>query len=296
MKKLLSGIKSLFSSGAGSGSMDRQDFSEYFMRRAAETLREAEFEMIKPLHIKSRINGREVTTFLMNAYTRYNAHPDTLDAVIGSQVAALAAQGGVEDKTGHAAVFAVLKPVDYLDTVRQQLAQAGVTSEEIPLVYEQLNEELYVFYVFDSEHGMRMVAPSDMVDLNLDRAALRALAVQNLGKHVERTGLSVRTFDEVAPARIYMLSVDQNYEASLLLLDGLWTPENFAVSGDIVVFVPGREVVFVTGLDDSRGMLLASRMAQQAYGELGYAISPRGFQRVAGSWKPLGAASETDLH
>jgi hypothetical protein len=63
--------------------------------------------------------------------------------------------------------------------------------------------------------------------------------------------------------------LDENYEASILLIDEYWTRKNFDVAGDIVVFVPARNVVMVTGSEDEEGLRIASIVAQNGYDELG---------------------------
>ena len=46
-----------------------------------------------------------------------------------------------------------------------------------------------------------------------------------------------------------MLIADGNYESSLILLD-IWNEENFEVNGEILIGIPSRDVLIVTGKDD----------------------------------------------
>jgi len=50
-----------------------------------------------------------------------------------------------------------------------------------------------------------------------------------------------------------MLTMGGNYESSLILLD-IWKKDNFPVDGDIVIGVPARDLIFVTGSNDKENI------------------------------------------
>ncbi len=80
-----------------------------------------------------------------------------------------------------------------------------------------------------------------------------------------------------------VLKADGNYEASLILMEEIWTRDNFDVAGDIVVFVPARDVVLVTGSEDIEGLTLARELI--ATSEWPYFISQHGFVRTRDGWE-----------
>ena len=55
-------------------------------------------------------------------------------------------------------------------------------------------------------------------------------------------------------AGIYMVLAGGDYEASLLAVDSLWNHERFDVDGDIVVAIPNRDVLLITGSNNTAGI------------------------------------------
>lgn len=180
-------------------------------------------------------------------------------------------------------IFAVIKPADYVATVAAQSAKAGA-NREISFIVENLNEDLRVLYVLDTESSMQMLTKEGVKQTGVAESALRSVAVKNLEKYFSDKHVQMERLKRTGTGTIYLVSLDQNYEASILLLDDYWNKKNFDVAGDIVAFVPARNVVIVTGSEDKEGLRIASEVAQNGYAEFGYAISPHGYRRGAGGW------------
>ena len=51
-----------------------------------------------------------------------------------------------------------------------------------------------------------------------------------------------------------MLTAGGDYEASLILEESIWTQENFIINGEIVIGVPARDLVLITGSEDEEGI------------------------------------------
>lgn len=66
-----------------------------------------------------------------------------------------------------------------------------------------------------------------------------------------------------------LIDAGGTYEASLLLADELWSGDQFKVDGDIVVAVPARDVLVVTGSHNrtaiARLRTLAAELATGPY-------------------------------
>ena len=79
----------------------------------------------------------------------------------------------------------------------------------------------------------------DLKSLNLEFDQLKNLAIDNLNsiiENIERNGNE----------EIFMLVAGGNYESSLILLD-IWNHDNFPVNGELIVAIPARDLLFVTG-------------------------------------------------
>lgn len=286
MKKLLAAALVLLSLPAFAAPMTEEEFTRYYLKEAQATLKDVTLSIVRPLQLKSKdAAGGEGTTFLTNAYTQYIHNPEALQSIVANQLATAQTQKASMAIKDVGAIFAVIKPADYLENAKRQMAAAGVKPGELPLVYEKLNDDLYVFYVFDSPTGMRMVTGKDMADDRLELPAMRGIAVRNMTQYFDKKGVRFNRLKTEGSAKIYLVSLDENYEASILLLDKFWDKRNFDVAGEMVAFFPARNMVLVTGADDREGLRLAAYAAGRGYKELGYAISPRPYVRQAGEWK-----------
>jgi uncharacterized protein YtpQ (UPF0354 family) len=117
--------------------------------------------------------------------------------------------------------------------------------------------ELAVAYSFGPPWGERLVTWLDLDRLGLSRRILRRSAADNLAGHLDR----VRVHGQ-PPA--LMLSFG-GIESSLLLADALWDDLAGAVPGNLVVGVPARDVVIVTGSLSPPGLDKARRAVDRVF-------------------------------
>src|SRR5262249_30105093 len=106
--------------------------------------------------------------------------------------------------------------------------------------------ELAVAYSFGPPYGERLVSWLDLDRLALSRRVLRERATDNLDAMLD----SVRVHGQPP---VLMLSFD-GIESSLLLADQLWRRLAESVPGELVVGVPARDVVIVTGSGSRQGL------------------------------------------
>jgi uncharacterized protein YtpQ (UPF0354 family) len=126
---------------------------------------------------------------------------------------------------------------------------------------DRFNNELVVVYAQDDPNRMRYLTTQE--DFGLSRAELKALAIENLKRVLPK--IEMRGDDEVM-----LMTAGGNYEASLLLIDDIWSSGQVKVDGDIVVAIPTRDVLLVTGSRNRAGLkrvreLVAKFVAQGPY-------------------------------
>lgn len=285
LKKLLSILLSCIAASAFAAGLSERAFTDMFVQQAKAALPDIEITIVAPLQLKTKAKDGSVgTVFLNNAYTKYSADPDGLQKIIDDHLASMKFSEIPVTAESGGSIFAVIKPADYLANVQAQRAKAGI-KEEISLIVERLNDDLLVLYVLDSETSMQMLTKEGAQKAGIEQSALRSVAVKNLQRYFNDKKVQIQKIEQAGKATIYQVTLDENYEASILLIDDYWTKKNFDVAGDIVVFVPARNVVMVTGSEDKEGMRLASIVAQNGYDELGYAISPFGYRKGATGWQ-----------
>ena len=66
---------------------------------------------------------------------------------------------------------------------------------------------------------------------------------------------------------VYLFTADGTYESSLILFDDLWTDGRLDVRGEIVMAVPSRELLLVTGTGNEEGMARLKEVAEEVHRE-----------------------------
>ena len=139
---------------------------------------------------------------------------------------------------------------------------------------------LSVVYTFGPDYGRRIVTHADLPHLQLHPHALRQAALQHLEVLASRA-----EFHGQPPA--LMLSFD-GLESSLLLANDFWARLEGAVPGELVVGVPARDVVVVTGSKSAPGLEKAKRCVERVFFAGGDNLITRGLLvRRNGTWEPF---------
>ncbi|MEM7450176.1 MAG: DUF1444 family protein [Pseudomonadota bacterium] len=259
--------------------LDEQAFTERYAAMLVSSYEGASVEVIGPLEVRVTGVGEESSTsFLDNAYGVYLSDPAELEGVLQRFVDSVGAMIADEDNTGDlASLFPVIKDMSYIAQVREVMrtTEGADPDAPFPLYFEPLNSDLVVMYAFDSEASIRFASGEDIEALGIQGKELQIRALDNLLAYLPEIG---REGDD----SLSMILADGNYEASLLLYDEIWSRDVFRVAGDIVVFVPARDVVLVTGSEDEEGLARARGLVSE--NDFSYAISPHAYVRTADGW------------
>jgi uncharacterized protein YtpQ (UPF0354 family) len=149
-------------------------------------------------------------------------------------------------------------------------------------VLDEFTAELAVAYSFGPPYGERLVSWLDLDRLGLSRRALRRCAADNLDARQE----AVRVHGRSPALTLYFDGI----ESSLLLTDELWQRLADSVPGELVVGVPARDVVAVTGSQSKRGLNKVKRAVDRVFfaGDQ-HLLSRQLLVRRDGDWEPFRA-------
>lgn len=263
-----------------------------FTREFAEALRSAASGLnvatVKDLELKvTSADGRDFTLFLDNAYDTYKQDPKAKSDVIQRFVASgLETTANTRDGVDRTRIVPVIKDRPWLEETRQVMLSRG--AKEVPeQVYEEFSPDLIVVYAEDSPKNIRYLVPKDLELAKIDRAELRALACENLKRilpKIERHGAD----------GLYMLTAGGDYEASLLLLDSIWSGGQMNVQGDVVVAIPTRDLLLVTGSENPQGIEKIRKMVKEATTGGAYRLSPKLFVFRNGKFDEFTGTVESD--
>lgn len=145
-------------------------------------------------------------------------------------------------------------------------------------VLDVLFDDLVVGYSLGRPYGDRLMTWSEFARLELSRRELRRRAAGYLDAAMETVGIHGQP-----PA--LMLSFE-GIESSLLLCDDFWDSLEGSVPGSIVIGMPARDVVIVTGSRSPSGLAKARRAVDRVFFAGGRHLLTRSLLlRRGGSWE-----------
>ncbi len=217
------------------------------------------------IHVKSK--DIDFTHYLNNAYTSYKNEPDSLAAVLDMYLKSSSDLYKKEEPIQKNKIVPVIKDVGYLDEIALTLNKNKAISEPLEWIFEKYNDKLVILYGEDGENGISYFTKDRFAESGLNKDSLLPLALKNLDAvlpEIQRNG------DE----GVYMITAGGNYEASLILLNDIWTKENMPVDGQIIIAIPTKDLLFVTGSKNIGGIKKIITMAQEAWESGPYQLLP----------------------
>ncbi|MDJ0710192.1 MAG: DUF1444 family protein [Woeseiaceae bacterium] len=212
-----------------------------FTARFIDNLRKADAEIgiedVKSLEFVVKTDdGTEYTAFLDNAYSLYLQDESMLQEVLDQYAAGLLESASRDESELVAEnIVPVVKDAAWLEEVLRLAAPEYMT---YPLV-----DDLIVIYAEDTPANIRYIQKEDIEETGIDMAEIANLSIENLLARLP--GIEVHGGEG-----LYMVTAGGNYEPSLLLIDDMWNADNFDVQGEIVVSIPARDMLLVSGADD----------------------------------------------
>lgn len=232
------------------------------------------------LEIELSLADSKHTSYLDNAYREYCLATDDLAGVLERYaIAAIETLKRSESaEIDPSRIVPVIKDSLYLSEIKQSMLNAGQDLSKFDMYHESLNSYLDVLYAEDTEFNIRYLSAADIETLGIDVDCLRSNAVKNLERElppIQRRGAD----------GYYMVTAGGNYEASLLLFDSIWNSSNFVVKGEIVVGIPSRDLLFVTGSDDDENINRLKNVCKDIIAESGYSLTSVLFVRSGDKWE-----------
>lgn len=236
------------------------------------------------LELDIEVDGETVSIGLDNAYRQYRSDPDGLDRILHAHVSTIGSWRTELDTETTGSIRPVIKSDDYLAQLREIVDAQGNSSDELPLIYSELAENLNILYVLDTEYSMSMIDRKSADEMRLSESGLRAIAVENLMDFFADIEISVESMETKDGGVIAYLVADGNYEASAILIDELLETLDESLQGRLIVFVPARDLFIVTGTDEPGGYEAAQEISTNLYRESAYVISPHAYVIQDGAW------------
>lgn len=222
--------------------LSEKDFGKKYFDKLSEKVKGLKFISLYGLELRTKVDGQdEMRHLLDNSYAEYKNDPKDLDEII-------------EKYTNASKELFEPKEAVRLDRIVPIIKDQRFINETLKLnpdfekdfLIERYNDELFIFYAENKETTIGYLKRDEIESLNIEFEGLKEKAIQNLGElatKIERHGEDGQ----------FMLTMGGDFESSLILLK-IWDKENFPVKGEIILAIPARDLVLITGSDDSENI------------------------------------------
>ncbi len=232
-----------------------------------KVVRELELQVTAP-------QGDERTCSLDSPYGLYKQNPRAMPELQKSFLTALRTILAPRESIEPANIVPVIKARRWLEEGLRALSNSGA-KDSPEYIYDDFSGDLIVFYAEDLPGAMRFLLRKDLETAAVKEEGLRELACANLKRLLPKVELH-------GSDGSYLIAAGGTYEASLLLLDSIWNRGQIDVRGDIVVAIPTRDLLLVTGSEDSEGITKIRETVRDAYDTGAYKLTPKLFVRRDG--------------
>ena len=259
MKKLLNKI-------LGNKILSESQFTEKYFKVLSKKYPNVFYEIKEPLVIKAIYGeNNEVTHFLDNSYREYKLDIKELDEIIERYTSSSASIYEKDQEIKIDRIVPIIKPSDYFE----QLKSLGDSTKDykVPeLIWEKYNEDLIIIYAEDKEDCIHYFNQEEFELLKIDKNTLFEKSIQNLNNLITK-------IEKIGENGDFILVADGSYESSLILMQTIWTKENFEVDGDIIIAIPNRDLVIITGSNNKRSIEKLQKNTLESYMNGNHSIS-----------------------
>jgi len=232
-----------------------ESFTQELVSRLKAAVPDATVAIIKPLELRvTRGKDEPSTLYLDNVYRLSENDPDSRTELIDHYISVMVESARLPDVLDPKNIIAVVKDRAWVAEMSESARRAG--GDGLTQVYDELNDELVVVYAEDSPQSIAYFSPDRLEKAGIKRADLRAIAIRNLRRILPKV--------ELHQGELFsMVTAGEDYVPSLLLFDELWQKGHFKVDGDVVVAVPSRDVLLITGSRNAEGIAKVREVAQE---------------------------------
>lgn len=250
------------------------EFAKRFAKQLAEAVIGLEIVSINDLEIRTKFeDSGEFTHFLDNCYSEYSNDPKAIKETIERYVIGAKSLYLPKEPIQLDRILPVIKDHRFISDLKE------INPEfEDKHVYEPYNSELFIFYAEDKDHSVNYLTQEELKSVAISREHLKSKAIENL-KNI----ISIESHGDNG---YFMLVADGNYESSLILLD-IWNGGNFAVNGELVIGIPARDLLLVTGKNDTENIEKLSRFVKDINESGDHLVSKELFEYRNGKFEKL---------
>ena len=228
------------------------EFTKHYADLFAIKFPTTKFTIVDDSTIESSFPDDDVTISVVNAYKEYQAEPNSLQEILTKYLTVASELYVSKEKLSIDNIVPIIKPNSFVHDVQG--------------AYEKYNDQLIIAYAEDKKEYIRYITDDDIKSLSVNKDLLKQTAIKNLDKLLT----SIQRQDDDG---VYMVTAGGDYEASIILLDKIFTKELLPVNGDFVITIPNRDMLLVTGSNDKAGIARIREIAKKSFETGSYQVS-----------------------
>lgn len=265
MKYIVALIACLISLASHAQTLSPKQFTETFATELRKTSPATKVTVKANLELLlTNAAGKESTAFLDNAYKSYQQDTTLLRDVIQRYSASYLSQDS-ERAVEKSRIVPIIKDKEWISEITASLKKHGA-SKPLDNVFEEYNDQLLIVYAEDNPSNIRYITQKDLHNLGLNKAELKPLSISNLKNAIPKIEI------HKGPV-VSMITAGGDYEASLLLLDDIWKDKAIQVAGEIVVAIPSRDLLLVTGTRTPGGIPRIKEIIAKSFQQAPYRLT-----------------------
>jgi hypothetical protein len=149
-------------------------------------------------------------------------------------------------------------------------------------VMKILNNDLFIAYVVDTGDSFSYVQYRDLETDSVTEAELHEIGLRNLATLADAGNLRV-----VPHGNIFAVLLDGNFEASMILLDQLWTESlREYVHGDFLVAIPTRDILAFCDASSTAGRAELMQLVDRLKASQDHLLTQQLYVRRGSNWVP----------
>ncbi len=263
-----------------SGKPSRADFAEMMIR----ALHDAGIDKEKIDHSESDFSLKlpgGATFFLSNVYANFCSAPRSKRQAIVSEF--VTAGASIRDLPSIPADFATVKPslmpvirdAAYYSLVRLMHRKSGKEDPDQEVVLKNLAGGLVVGLAYDTERNITSIGHSSFDSWSVSVEEAFKAAKENLWEKTDPNRLAGQN-------GVYRGEWADSYDSSRMLLTELIY--RLSLDGDPVAFIPNRDLLWVTGMNNSAALAALLKGGLESHFKQGHPLSPDLYVLEDGTW------------
>jgi uncharacterized protein YtpQ (UPF0354 family) len=248
------------------------EYTKQYLEVLTKEFPDVSFSMVDERTIHARYSDNLAQLSVDNAYLAYQSNPGSIQQIMASYITSLRSAFGKTDEATAQNIVPVIRPQSYINLTTHEGGRVK------PSVHEMYNDELVIMYAIDLPNNVRGIEESDLTKLGIAKESLLEVAMNNL--------MNILPQIQVKGGNgLFMVMAGGTYESSLILHHDIICEDNFKVNGELVIAIPNRDILLVTGSNDTQNVTKVAAIANKMFAENNYAISPLLYKRINNKWE-----------